>query len=230
MLPLPTWLADLQQQLPGESDGAHIARIFKALNKISFDHENQKLIELFYINEPDHAHAFQSSRCQTNCGTTTRCVWAVKKVNSSWVTRPYVDGMVISWLLNVGKEKNAYITPDMHPAIWTLVDEGWCMHYQQPGTNNHHVETALSTADPDTGVALHIGGGRPRNLISIEKSDIRTSYSRPLVGVFRPDLLMRDLSLLSRVRTRQVGPRMRYRLRLSAQRLAVLRLSRTRPC
>lgn len=179
---LPPWLQALQSRSPGEEPGDHIARIIRALNGVSLANMPEKLAELFLVNEaPERAKLV--STFKTNCGTSMRCVYCLAGSDHPLITKPYVVGMAVSWLIQAAREKGAFVAPSK----WKEAGPGWGMWYGTPGKNDDHVEFCLAVPDPKTGKALHGGGGRAKNAITVQDpSDIRWSWGRPLRGLFDP--------------------------------------------
>lgn len=187
---LPQWLIDLQTPLPNESPGDHIARCVKAFDGVSLINQKDKLNALFLVNEPTPEKAAQTALATTNCGTSARSFYALVSAPNSYFTRPYETGMAITWLLQGGSASGAAVDCSSHPDAWKAIQPGDLMRYETPGSNNDHVEWALSSPDPNTGIADHSGGGRDHNRIGpSETSDIRHSLGRPLRTIIKCDKL-----------------------------------------
>jgi hypothetical protein len=152
----------------------------------SLDHEPEKLAQLFEVNESDPATARRVSTYATNCGTSMRCIMALAGCDHPLVTRPYTVQMAVAWCLTAAREKGALLPASR----WRDAGPGWGAHYATAGRNADHVEWIRAAPDAQ-GVALHGGGGRARNAITIAgPNDIRWSSGRPLRGVIDPDLLL----------------------------------------
>ena len=179
---LPPWLQALQSRSPDESPGNHIARIVRGVAGCSLDHDADKLAELFLANESSPEQARRVSTFATNCGTSMRCIMALAGCDHPLVTMPYKIGMAVAWVLTAAREKGALVSASR----WRDAGPGWGLHYGTPGRNDDHVEWCLSRPDA-SGVALHGGGGRPRNAITIGgPNDIRWSSGRPLRALIDP--------------------------------------------
>ncbi len=184
---LPPWLRALQSRAPGETPGAHIARIVRGVAGCSLDHDADRLAELFLVNESSPEQARKVSTYATNCGTSMRCIMALAGCDHPLVTRPYTVQMAVSWCLTTAREKGALVPPSR----WREAGPGWGAHYADTGRNNDHVEWILEAPDA-AGVALHGGGGRPRNAITIGgPNSILWSSGRPLRHLIDPVALLR---------------------------------------
>lgn len=199
-MPLAPWLVALQSRAPGETPGQHIARIVRGVAGVSLVHEPGKLAELFEINEPDAETARRVSTYSTNCGTSMRCIMALAGCDHPLITRPYTVQMAVAWVLTAAREKGALV----QPSRWPDAGPGWGAHYGTPGHNDDHVEWILERPDSQ-GAALHGGGGRARNAITLAgPNSIRWSSGRPLRALIDPDLLLRPAPLYALTTTRGV--------------------------
>lgn len=197
---LPPWLQALQSRSPDESSGEHIARIVRGVAGCSLDHDADKLAALFLVNESSPEQARRVSTYATNCGTSMRCIMALAGCDHPLVTRPYTVQMAVSWCLTAAREKGALVPPSR----WREAGPGWGAHYGTQGRNDDHVEWILSDVDA-AGVALHGGGGRPRNAITIGgPSSILWSSGRPLRHLIDPVALLRPAPPYALTTTRGV--------------------------
>ena len=187
---LPDWLIALQQPLPGELPGEHVARVALAFEGCSLIHERDKLNALFLVNEATPQAAANTALASTNCGTSARQFLCIAGCPDNYITRPYETGQAISWLLAAAFHCGAAIDCHTNPNAWKILDAGWLIRYNTPGQNNDHIEMCLSKPDPNTGVAHHIGGGRANNCIGpMETGDIRHSLGRPIAHIIDPNKL-----------------------------------------
>jgi hypothetical protein len=206
MTTLAPWLLALQARAAGESPGAHIARIVRGVAGCSLDHEPEKLAQLFEVNESDPATARRVSTYATNCGTSMRCIMALAGCDHPLVTRPYTVQMAVAWCLTAAREKGALTTHrSMIPqSVWTKLGPGWGLHYYGLRPNDDHVEWCLERPDSH-GIALHGGGGRARNAITLAgPNSLLWSSGRPLRGIIDPDLLLRPAPPYALTTTRGV--------------------------
>lgn len=189
---LPRWLQALQSRAPGETPGAHIARIVRGVAGCSLDHDADKLAALFMVNEPDAATAKRVSTYATNCGTSMRQVYALAGCDHVLIRCPYKIGAAVSWVLTAARAKGALLPPSR----WREAGPGWGLWYGTPAAkgksprNDDHMEWCLAVPD-EHGVALHGGGGRAKNAITLAgPNDIRWSSGRPLRGLIDPERMM----------------------------------------
>jgi hypothetical protein len=182
---LPDWLVALQTPLPGETQGQHIARCVQAFNGVSLSQNVAQLDALFLVNETP-ARAPQVATLQTNCATFARCIFALAGCTSNYVLEPYPIGAGISLVLEAAQQLGCLITAATTPNYLSMLGPGCLIHYAVPNTNDDHVEFCLSVPDPTTGVALHGGGGRPNNAITVGTGDIRMSLGRPIQHIILP--------------------------------------------
>lgn len=193
MIEYPDWLQALHVKLDGETTGEHCARIVRALDGVSLVHDRAKLEALFLANESQERAALVASM-QTNCGTSMRAIMALAGVlpEDHLITDPYAVGMAVSWVLQAASERGALIPGNVNQrsyipcARWTELGPGWALHYGTPGHNDDHLEWCLAVPNAH-GYAVHGGGGRSQNAITVEpSSDIRWSRGRPLQHVIDP--------------------------------------------
>jgi hypothetical protein len=179
----PGWEDELRHRKSGESAGEQICRMVRFLNGASLVHEQDKLCDLFLCNEPA-SRAKLIAGMKTNCATTMREFLCLAGCDHPLVICEYVVGMAMAWVLQAARELDA-----LEPAsAWKLIRPGDGMWYGTPGHNDDHVEWCLETPNQSTGHAVHGGGGRSQNLISVEPaSDIRWSRGRPLRGILLAD-------------------------------------------
>ena len=182
MIEYPDWMDDLRLRRDGETAGQQVARIVRALVGISLVHDHDKLVQLFLINErPDRAAIVASMK--TNCGTFMREVWALAGCDDSLILCPYTIGMAVAWDLEAARKCGALVDGSQ----WKSIEEGWGLHYGNPGKNNDHMEFSLGFPDSATGVCDHAGGGRLNNAITLETGDVRWSLGRPLLNAINPE-------------------------------------------
>lgn len=181
---LPDWLVALQNPLPGETQGEHIARCVQAFNGVSLSQNVDKLNALFLVNETPQ-RAPQVATLQTNCATFARCIFALAGCTSNYVLEPYPIGAGISLVLEAAQQLGCLV-PATTPNYLSMLGPGCLIHYGVPNTNDDHVEFCLSVPDPVTGIALHGGGGRPNNAVTVGTGDIRKSLGRPIQHIILP--------------------------------------------
>ncbi len=183
---LPAWLQALHARSPGETPGDHCARIVRAVAGCSLDHLPDKLADIYLLQEPDRDTAVEVSRLATNCGTSMRAVYALAGCTHTLITRPYRIRKAVAWVLGAATELGALLPA----SSWRKCGPGWGLWYGTPGKNDDHVEWCLSDVDAQ-GVALHGGGGRARNAITIGgPRTIMWSTGRPLRGVIDPGAML----------------------------------------
>lgn len=183
---LPSWLRALRARAPGEAPGEHVARIVRGVAGCSLDHDADRLAAIFLVNEPDAATARRVSTYATNCGTSMRCIFALAGCDHPLATCAYKVGLAVAWLLTAAREKGAIVAA----SEWRRAGPGWGAHYGTPGKNDDHVEFILTVPDAE-GVALHGGGGRERNAITLAgPNNIRWSSGRPLRALIDPALML----------------------------------------
>jgi hypothetical protein len=92
--------------------------------------------------------------------------------------------MAVSWVRQIGINTGALqkYSPSNPPKPGSL------LRYCTPGSNNDHVEWLLAPMDAN-GNADHGGGGRSNNAITEGTGDVRSSWGRPLVEWWDPDLM-----------------------------------------
>lgn len=190
MTPLADWLETLRVRLPGEKSWEHVARVLRALHKLSTRNEPERLIDLFCINEPTRAHAKDVAFAPTNCGTVARCILALCGCTHRLVLCPYPGQVIIGWLLQIGQECDALIDCARYPDAWERIGPGDLLLYHGGG-NDWHCEIALGSPDIATGVCEHGGGGKADNgILVMPADDIRFNRKRPLAYIIRTDRLL----------------------------------------
>lgn len=149
----------------------------------------------------------------TNCATSRRWGWALDGCAHPWCrlpdediramandptldreTRDIAAAGPVAWDLKIARDMGALV--DCHgmttDQILAMLDKGWTVHYcGLPGTD--HIETIGSKPDPKTGLALHGGGGRSSNAITVGTGDVRSSLGRPPRHLVNPDKLLPEL-------------------------------------
>ena len=120
----------------------------------------------------------------TNCATSALGIMAEAGVRDAILNKPYVSGMAVSWVRQIGINTGALqkYSPTNPPKPGSL------LRYCSPGSNNDHVEWLLGPMDAN-GNADHGGGGRSNNAITEGTGDVRSSWGRPLIEWWDPDLL-----------------------------------------
>ena len=182
---LPAWLAGLLL-MQEDSNADRICRIVRGVVGLSLDNEPNRLADLFLVTEPSRQSAVSASTLATNCGTTMRAIYALCGCDHPLVTCPIRIGMALSWVLTAAREKNALVPA----SSWRNAGPGWGLHYATSGRNDDHVEWLMERPNAN-GVALHAGGGKPRNAITwAGPNDIRWSTGRPLVALIDPDKML----------------------------------------
>lgn len=173
-----------RNSLPGESPGEKLARIVRSYAGCSLDHRVAELGKLVArgVDEPGRV-----VRVKTNCGMFSLGVMAEAGVDDPLLDTPYVNGEAIAWLRRIGFNRKALVSytgaRGPQPRLGAL------LRYNTAGKNDDHVEWLLSEVDA-VGQAVHGGGGRTNNAITIAaKSIIAWNYGRPLVEFWDPDLL-----------------------------------------
>ena len=172
----------------GESVEDRICRCVHECEGLSLSHGRDKLALLIGrgVDATDWAVGLQ-----TNCATSALGVLAACSVSPEiaatvhpLLAKPAVSpeaiGMSMSWLFAIGLALGCRIpyAPGLE------LRPGDLLFYEYHGTNNNHVEWLLSSPD-SSGVALHGGGGRPDNAITIATGNVLASMRRPLTYVFR---------------------------------------------
>lgn len=132
--------------------------------------------------DPDYGGMVVQLR--TNCATFALGVlgaaclsWAEAAEVHPLLVTPSQIGTAVSWIRTIGFNRGVlkqYVSRSQLRA-------GVVVRYWSGG-NNDHIETLLSDVDID-GTAEHGGGGRANNEITVGRSNILTSYGRPIVEV-----------------------------------------------
>lgn len=186
---LPDWLQELQQPLPGETPGDHIARCVKAFNGVSLINEKEKLFALFSVNELTPERAAQVAAMPTDCASAQRCVMTLCGSPLPEFTTPYKVGSAISILIEAGMKAQALINCHQNPNAWKDIQTGDIMMYASSlQSNDWHAESALGTPD-DTGMGDHGGFGRANNGCTVEHGHMTSSLGRPIQYIIKCDKL-----------------------------------------
>ena len=127
----------------------------------------------------------------SNCGLFALAVWKAAGVKHPLLEQPYQVGMAIAWIKIISTDLGARRTvrTDGLPTPGSL-----CHYYSPRPSTNDHVEFILETPDPESGKALHAGGGRPHCEISSSVGDVRWSSGRPLQFWYDPHALLKGVS------------------------------------
>jgi hypothetical protein len=175
--------------LPGEPPGAKIARLVRKYEGCSSSTRRAELGALVArgVDRPESVVDIR-----TNCGMFALGIFAAAGVEHPLLDRPYVSGMAISWLRQIGLQRKALqrYTGVTGPAPKV----GSLLRYVSPTPtggkppNNDHVEFLLGPISMQ-GTALHGGGGRAGNAITVGTGPVLWSAGRPLVEFWDPDLL-----------------------------------------
>lgn len=173
-----------KNSLPGESPGDKIIRILKSYDGCSLKHDADRLGKLVArgVDKPAEVIGIK-----TNCGMTALGVWAEAGVDHPILDKPYVSQMAIAWLVQIGIDRRALVK---YTEGGSKPKRGALLHYKTPGENNDHVEFLLSDVDEHWN-ALHGGGGRADNLISVAKQPgvVLWNNGRKLFQFWDPDKL-----------------------------------------
>jgi hypothetical protein len=158
----------------GESSGQRLARIVRTYAGCSLSNRRQDLAALVGRGVDDESIV----TVQTNCATFSLGVLAAAGCPHPLLTKPYVNGMAVAWMSQIGNDLGAWRDPSDAPVT------GACLWFEGAG-NNDHFEWLLDPSEP-----AHGGGGRPDNAISIEVGQIATSLWRPLHKWLDPERLL----------------------------------------
>jgi len=159
----------------GESGAARIVRIVRSYDKVSLSNRRADLAALVGRGVDDGDRVVTIS---TNCGTSALGVLRAAGCPHLLVSKPYVSGMAIAWLVQIGRDMSAWRDPvkDGPPQSGALC---W---YEIAGENDDHVEWELDNGD-------HGGGGRTNNAITVEHGPVALSMGRPLKAWLDPEAL-----------------------------------------
>jgi len=154
-------------------------RICKAVRRYagcSLDHRRDELATLVArgVDDPDQAVLWR-----TNCGTFALGILHEVGLYDDLLRSPYRIGFAITWLETIAKNLHVYAAWRPWDS-WTVLRPGMLLRYCSPGKANDHVEWLLDNPDK-LGTALHGGGGRPRNAITVASGTIQSNAGRPLV-------------------------------------------------
>lgn len=168
--------------VPGETPGDRLVRIIKGYVGCSLSNRRDELGVLVARGVDDPKRVVTIA---TNCGMTALGVMALAGVQDAILNKPYVSGMAISWLRQIGIDLGAlmkYIGPNgPQPKVGSL------LRYNTHGKNDDHVEWLLTS--PIKNVADHAGGGRSNNAITLARGLVTWNVGRPLVEFWDPDKL-----------------------------------------
>lgn len=175
-----------KNSLPGETPGQKLARIVRHYVGCSLSARADELGALVArgVDDPKLVVGIK-----TNCGTSALGVMAEAGVQHNLLDRKYVSGMAIAWVLQVGRDLGALVTPPV-PGVFAgkKPPVGALLHYGTPGKNNDHVEWLLSDIAP-SGAADTAGGGRANNAITEARQVVAWNNGRPLLHWLDPDKL-----------------------------------------
>lgn len=173
-----------KNSLPGETPGAKLVRLLKSYAGCSLNDRRDELGQLVArgVDVPE-----QVVTVATNCGTSALGIMALAGVPDPLLDHKYVSGMAIAWLRQIGINKGALVKytgkNGPQPKLGSL------LRYNTAGKNDDHVEWMTSDIDSN-GHAEHGGGGRDHNAITVSpSSDVTSSWGRPLVEFWDPDML-----------------------------------------
>lgn len=179
-----------RNSLPGESAGEKLARIVKYYAGCSLSARVEELGKLVArgVDDPGRVVGIK-----TNCGMFALGVMAEAGVDDPLLDKPYVTGMAIGWLRQIGINRGALVKLE-HPGMLGVhkLPVGALLRYNTAGKNNDHVEWLLSEPDAKAH-AQHGGGGRTNNAITVTAADaaanaglITWNFGRPLVEYWDP--------------------------------------------
>jgi hypothetical protein len=171
--------------LPGESAGQKLARIVRQYVGCSLSNRADELGRLVARGVDDPK---QVVGIKTNCAISALGVMAEAGVKHPLLTRKYVSGMAIAWVLQIGRDLGALVTIPSPLPFTVEPPLGALLHYGKPGTNNDHVEWLLSEVAP-SGAADTAGGGRANNAITSGRYVITRNNGRPLLHYIDPNKL-----------------------------------------
>lgn len=187
-----------KNSLPGESPGDKIARTVRHYVGCSLKTRTAELGALVArgVDDPKLMVGVR-----TNCGTSALGIFAEVGVESPVLLRrymtgtpPVVTGSAIAWLIEIGLASRALVkytgVMGMQPKVGSLLHYRTPTPHGTPPKNDDHVEFLLSPIDA-RGYALHGGGGRADNAISMTTDPGLVTYNngRPLLQFWDPDLL-----------------------------------------
>lgn len=168
----------------GTSSGDKLATVIKKYVGCSLSVRRDELGKLVArgVDKPEDVVTIS-----TNCATTALGVMKEAGVKHPILDRKYVSGAAIMWVRQIGTDLHAlvkYTGPKgPQPKVGSL------LRFNTAGTNNDHVEWLLSPIAAD-GTADHAGGGRANNAVTFEHGNVVSSYGRPLVEFWDPDMLL----------------------------------------
>lgn len=188
-----------EPSVPGESPGQKLIRILKRYVGCSLTTRRADLADLVSrkVDKPEAVVGIA-----TNCATSALGVMAKGGVKHPLLNKPYVNGMAIAWVRQIGIDLGALVKYDPKGP---QPKPGSLLRYNTPGTNNDHVEWLLGPIGPG-GVAEHGGGGRGNNAITSGTGDVRTSLGRPLLEWWDPDKLGIDVVALEQSEKAESSP------------------------
>lgn len=175
----PSLFADI---IPGETPRQRLVRWVTKCNGISLSNRLPELKGL--ICRGVDPVSLGSWMWKTNCATSALGFMAAicGDMSSALTVHPIlarqsVIGMSMPQVMQIGYDTGAivkYLGPDgPQPKAGDL------LHFAILGTNDDHVEWALSEPD-ESGHATTGGGGRPNNAITCGAGFVRASWARPL--------------------------------------------------
>jgi lysozyme len=170
-----------QPLVPGEKPADRIVRLVKSYVGCSLTNRRTDLGNLVGrgVDNPESVVTIS-----TNCATSALGIMAAAGVRDPLLNKPYVSGMAIAWVRQIGINTGALTkyVKGQNPPVGAL------MHYNTPGTNDDHVEWLLGPVDA-SGNADHGGGGRANNAITQGTGPVLSSLGRPLIEWLDPNKL-----------------------------------------
>lgn len=166
--------------LEGEAKEDRLCRFVRLFNEVSLDNQAYLLEELVCrgVDTPSS----QSWLWRTNCGTSALGFLAAccgnlenSKDFHPLLAMPSKIGTSPNWLFRMGHDLSL-----VEPYHGGPIYKGQLVTY----SSGDHFEWVLSDMSPMTGIAVHGGGGRPHNEITVGQGDIRTSLGRRITHVF----------------------------------------------
>jgi len=172
--------------VPGESPGDKLVRLVRSCVGLSLSSKREDLGMLVArgVDKPEAVVGIT-----TNCATTALGIMAEAGVKHKLLNQPYVSGMAVAWIRQIGQDLGALVKYDPKGP---QPKPGSLLRYNTAGKNDDHVEWLLTPIGAN-GEAEHAGGGRADNAITAGTGNVLTSWGRPLVEWLDPDKLMIDV-------------------------------------
>lgn len=192
----------------GQSAGKRLWLTVVFFDGVSLKNHPDVLARLAEVVED---HALAEIHRTTNCATSRRWQWALGGCQQPWCrlpdeviramandptldaeTRAIAGAGPVAWDLKIARDMGALVVITSTAQYLALIDEGWTVHFcGAAGTD--HIESIGSKPDPATGIALHGGGGRGDNAITVGTGDVRWSLGRPPRNAIDPTKLVPEL-------------------------------------